>query len=101
MKISLLGHATFLIECAGQELLPDPYFGSWGNPALTRIQPPAARREDAPKPGQVLVSHNHCDHIDGLFLCSLNKDVLVLTRYLYQNVNRLPGARHTIGLIAW
>jgi len=101
MKITLLGHATFLIECAGQKVLSDPYFGSWGNPAFTRVRPPAMQREDAPKPDLVLVSHNHWDHIDGSYLRLLGKDVPVLTPYLSQKVTRLLGARHTVGLKVW
>lgn len=101
MKITLLGHCTFLIECAGQKVLSDPYFGLWGNPLFFRVRPPAMHREDAPKPDLVLLSHNHWDHIDGPYFRLLGKDMPVLTPYHGQTFTRLMGAKITIGLKAW
>ena len=44
MQITLVGHNTLLIECGGQRILTDPYFGLGGNPAYIRVTPPALSR---------------------------------------------------------
>lgn len=57
MKVTMVGHSAVLIEAAGTRILTDPYFGSWGNPAYARREPPAFTRESLRDVDLVLLSH--------------------------------------------
>jgi N-acyl-phosphatidylethanolamine-hydrolysing phospholipase D len=101
MKLTMIGHSTVLIEAAGKRLLTDPYFGTWGNPALARLAPPARTRAELSGVDVVLVSHNHWDHTDRQFFRSLAGDVPVLAPQGRTWVTRLKGARSVIGMETW
>lgn len=66
--VTPVGHATFLIQMDGLNILTDPIWSercspvSWAGPR--RYQPPGIRFEDLPPIDAVLVSHNHYDHLD-------------------------------------
>lgn len=66
--VTPIGHATFLIQMDGQNILTDPIWSercspvSWAGPR--RRQPAAIRFEELPPIDAVLVSHNHYDHLD-------------------------------------
>jgi L-ascorbate metabolism protein UlaG (beta-lactamase superfamily) len=65
---TLVGHATFLLQFAGLNLLTDPVWSdrcspvSWAGPM--RVRPPAIPWEDLPPIDLILLSHNHYDHCD-------------------------------------
>jgi L-ascorbate metabolism protein UlaG (beta-lactamase superfamily) len=66
--ITWVGHATFLVQLDGVNLLTDPQWSdraspvSWGGPR--RVTPPGIRFEDLPPIHAVLISHDHYDHLD-------------------------------------
>jgi L-ascorbate metabolism protein UlaG (beta-lactamase superfamily) len=66
--VTPVGHATFLIQIDGVNLLTDPIWSercspvSWIGPR--RVQAPGIRFRDLPPIDAVLVSHNHYDHLD-------------------------------------
>lgn len=66
--VTWIGHATFLIEYAGLNILTDPHFSKraspvqWAGPA--RTTQPALSIEDLPHIDVVVVSHDHYDHLD-------------------------------------
>ena len=66
--VTPVGHATFLIQLDGLNILTDPIWSercspvSWVGPK--RHQAPGIRLEDLPPIDAVLVSHNHYDHLD-------------------------------------
>ncbi len=67
LKITWIGHATFLIQVNGINILTDPIFGSvfmgpfiWSKRAL----PAGIKFEDLPHIDIVVISHNHPDHMD-------------------------------------
>lgn len=62
--ITWIGHATFLIQIGGINILTDPIFGS---PALflKRHTPPGIAPAALPPIDVVLISHNHWDHMHG------------------------------------
>ena len=68
LYITPVGHATFLIQLDGVNILTDPIWSercspiSWLGPK--RYSNPGIRFEDLPPIDVVLVSHNHYDHFD-------------------------------------
>ena len=68
LRITPVGHATFLIQMDGVNILTDPIWSercspvSWAGPK--RHKKPGIRFEDLPPIDVVLISHNHYDHLD-------------------------------------
>lgn len=67
-RLSFVGHATWLIQTEGLNLLIDPVWSERASPysfaGPKRIVPPAIAIADLPKVDAVLVTHNHYDHLD-------------------------------------
>jgi N-acyl-phosphatidylethanolamine-hydrolysing phospholipase D len=68
IRLTWIGHATFLIQHEDRNILTDPVFGDclpWlPLPNLRRATPPGIRWEDLPRIHDVLISHCHYDHLD-------------------------------------
>jgi L-ascorbate metabolism protein UlaG (beta-lactamase superfamily) len=68
LRVTPIGHTTFLIQMDGLNILTDPIWSdrcspvSWVGPK--RHKKPGIRFEDLPPIDVVLVSHNHYDHLD-------------------------------------
>ena len=80
-----IGHATFLINVEGINILTDPVFSNRSSPVRfagpKRYIPPAIPLDKLPKIDVVTVSHNHYDHLDIRALKSLynlNSDTIFL-----------------------
>jgi L-ascorbate metabolism protein UlaG (beta-lactamase superfamily) len=101
LEITIIGHATVLIESEGFRIITDPYFGTWGNVAYKRLSPPTRTRDALVDVDLVLASHNHWDHIDGRYLRLLGEGVPVLAPRWTSWVTRLHGARRVIGMGLW
>ncbi len=68
LRVTPVGHATFLVQMDGLNILFDPIWSercspiSWAGPR--RHKEPGIRFEDLPPIDVVLISHNHYDHLD-------------------------------------
>jgi L-ascorbate metabolism protein UlaG (beta-lactamase superfamily) len=67
-RIVHIGHASFLIQTRGQNLLVDPVWSERAGPLSLigpqRVNPPGIAFEQLPKIDAVLITHNHYDHLD-------------------------------------
>lgn len=67
-RIAWLGHASFLLQGAGVNLLIDPVFSDYCAPvrfrSLKRFVLPPCSLEALPRIHAVLLSHGHYDHLD-------------------------------------
>ncbi|NIR52743.1 MBL fold metallo-hydrolase [candidate division KSB1 bacterium] len=68
IQITWIGHASFLVQVAGVNVLTDPIFSERCSPfsfvGPKRFAPPGIKFEDLPKIHTVVISHNHYDHLD-------------------------------------
>lgn len=76
MRVTMVGHASLLIQAAGRNLLTDPVWSKRASPfsfaGLTRVTAPGIAFEDLPPIDVVLLSHNHYDHLDLATLARLH-----------------------------
>lgn len=70
--ITWIGHATFLIQVGGLNILTDPIFGN-ASTFFPRLLPPGISLAQLPPIDLVLLSHNHRDHCDLPTLNALKK----------------------------
>jgi L-ascorbate metabolism protein UlaG (beta-lactamase superfamily) len=70
--ITWIGHATFLVQLQGINILTDPIFGS-ASFLYPRLLPPGIAFENLPPIHAVVISHNHRDHMDYPTLRKLKK----------------------------
>lgn len=65
--LTWIGHATFLLQNEGINVLTDPHLTSRASPlpfGFRRFTPPALDSADLPAIDIVIISHNHYDHLD-------------------------------------
>lgn len=85
LRVTMVGHATMLVQVAGMNILTDPVWSdraspfSWAGPK--RVTAPGIAFADLPRIDTVLLTHNHYDHLDIATLTRLQAayDPLVLT----------------------
>jgi len=82
LRVSYIGHASFLVQTQGLNLLLDPIFSERASPFRAvgpkRVNAPGIAIEDLPPIDAILVTHNHYDHLD-LATLSLFPDTRILT----------------------
>ncbi|WP_439651680.1 MBL fold metallo-hydrolase [Microvirga puerhi] len=97
LRITLIGHASFLIQAAGLNILADPVFSERASPlpfaGPKRVNPPGIAFSDLPPIDVVLITHNHYDHLDlatlgrlwrdhrPRFVAPLGNDTIIRARY--------------------
>jgi L-ascorbate metabolism protein UlaG (beta-lactamase superfamily) len=68
LRVSFVGHATFLLQGAGLNILTDPVWSERASPLSfagpRRVNPPGIAFDDLPPIDVVLISHGHYDHLD-------------------------------------
>ncbi|WP_157220589.1 MBL fold metallo-hydrolase [Flavisphingomonas formosensis] len=76
LRITMVGHATLLIQAAGVNLLTDPLWSDRASPLSfagpRRVTAPGIAFADLPPIHAVLLSHNHYDHLDVATLAGLH-----------------------------
>jgi L-ascorbate metabolism protein UlaG (beta-lactamase superfamily) len=74
-RISYVGHASFLLQTAGLNILLDPMWSERASPfsfaGPKRVNDPGIEFAALPPIDVALVSHNHYDHLDGATLSML------------------------------
>jgi L-ascorbate metabolism protein UlaG (beta-lactamase superfamily) len=67
-RVVSIGHASFLVQSQGLNILLDPVFVDRASPVSfagpKRINPPGIAFDALPKIDHVLITHNHYDHMD-------------------------------------
>lgn len=68
VTVTWVGHATFLVQLQGLNLLTDPVFSERCSPVAfagpRRVARPGLALDELPPIDAVLLSHNHYDHLD-------------------------------------
>jgi L-ascorbate metabolism protein UlaG (beta-lactamase superfamily) len=68
LRITMIGHAAVLIQAAGRNLLVDPVWSERASPfgfvGPKRVNAPGVAFEHLPPIDDVLLTHNHYDHLD-------------------------------------
>ena len=68
MRVSFVGHHSFLIQTNGINILTDPVWSLRASPfkflGPSRVTEPGIKLENLPKIDLILISHNHYDHLD-------------------------------------
>jgi N-acyl-phosphatidylethanolamine-hydrolysing phospholipase D len=78
MRVTWIGHSTFLIQHMGLNILTDPIFGDCQPVPIGRMRrstAPGIRFEDLPPIHHVLISHSHYDHLDAPTIRALGSEV--------------------------
>lgn len=75
-RVTMIGHATVLIQVAGLNILTDPVWSERASPVAfagpKRVTMPGVALTALPHIHVVLISHNHYDHLDVLTLRQLD-----------------------------
>ncbi|HXV29314.1 MAG TPA: MBL fold metallo-hydrolase, partial [Sinorhizobium sp.] len=78
LRVTMVGHATLLLQVAGLNILTDPIWSRRASPFAFagphRRNAPGILMEDLPPIDVVLVTHNHYDHLDLETLSALNAE---------------------------
>lgn len=68
LRVTMIGHASLLIQTAGLNILTDPVWSRRVSPfsfiGPKRHNPPGVALDDLPPIDLILVTHNHYDHLD-------------------------------------
>ncbi len=68
LRVTLVGHASYLVQAGGANLLMDPVWSDRASPVSfagpKRVNAPGIAIVDLPKIDAILLTHNHYDHMD-------------------------------------
>jgi L-ascorbate metabolism protein UlaG (beta-lactamase superfamily) len=76
VRLTWIGHASWLIQLDGVSVLVDPVFSESLGPGIRRQRPPAITSNALPNIDAQLVTHNHRDHLDLPSLTSVQRPVI-------------------------
>jgi N-acyl-phosphatidylethanolamine-hydrolysing phospholipase D len=118
LRVTWIGHSTFLVQIGGLNVLTDPMFGDRASPVRwagpRRIVPPGLTIDQLPPIDLILQSHDHYDHFDDGSIRALTRrahDAVwcaplgvgrrlhargvrsIVERDWYENAEPIPGVR--------
>eukprot|EP01037_Dinobryon_pediforme_P016673 gene16673-16853_t len=77
LRVSYIGHASFLIQTQGLNILIDPVWSERASPLSflgpKRVNPPGIALGALPPIDVILITHNHYDHLDLAVLSKLHQ----------------------------
>jgi N-acyl-phosphatidylethanolamine-hydrolysing phospholipase D len=77
IRVTWIGHASFLLQMGGRNVLLDPHFGPRASPfrfmGPKRFVPPGLALDALPPIDAVLLSHDHYDHLDAWSVRQLHR----------------------------
>lgn len=103
-QLTWIGHASFLLQISGCNLLIDPVFQHRRIGQMKRYVPPGLEITDLPSLDGVLITHGHRDHLDEWTLRRLSPETRVLVpsglgptlhRFGFKRVEELDWWRST------
>lgn len=100
--ITWIGHSTFMIQLGGINILTDPVF--FGVPIFAkRVLKAGITIDKLPKIDFVIVSHNHCDHMDlsSLRVISEKDNPIILVPYGNKKWLERKGLQRLTEAIWW
>jgi L-ascorbate metabolism protein UlaG (beta-lactamase superfamily) len=98
--ITWIGHASFLIQTATQNLLIDPNWAKWLK-VIKRVRHPGMHLHDLPSIDLVLVTHAHFDHLDRRTLRTVAADQPIVVPFEVGNLVHDLGFRSVHELHYW
>lgn len=105
LRVTMIGHATLLIQIAGLNILTDPVWSERASPLAfagpRRVTAPGVAMDDLPPVDVILLSHNHYDHLDiaTLKILTARHDPLIVTPLGNDSIihRHIPRARIAVG----
>lgn len=98
--VTWIGHASFLIQFPGQNVLIDPNWAKWLK-VIKRLKRPGLEIHDLPNIDLVLVTHAHFDHLDRRTLRRVAADQPVVVPFEVGNLVHDLGFRSVHELGYW
>lgn len=104
VRLTWIGHSTFLIQHQGINILTDPIFGDCQPIPVGRMRrstAPGIRFDELPPIHHVLISHSHYDHLDAPTIRALGRDVRYWVPEGLRPWFRRRGLAHCEELVWW
>ena len=98
--ITWIGHASFLLQTDGHNLLVDPNWAKWLK-VIKRMRHPGLHLHDLPNIDLVLVTHAHFDHLDRKTLREVASDQPIVVPFEVGNLVHDLGFREVHELHYW
>ena len=98
--ITWIGHASFLIQTRGKNILIDPNWAKWLK-IVKRVKVPGLKIHELPEIDLVLVTHAHFDHLDRKTLREIAEDQPVIVPFEVGNLVHDLGFRSVHELDYW
>jgi len=98
--LTWVGHATWLVQLAGQRVLTDPVWSNKLGPGVHRNVAPGLPLEEA-RPTVVVVSHNHRDHLDAPTIDRLGREPVYVVPAALGRFFRKRGCARVVELGWW
>jgi L-ascorbate metabolism protein UlaG (beta-lactamase superfamily) len=85
VALTWIGHASFLLQAAGLNILIDPIWGNWVK-GIKRMRHPGVELNHLPNIDLVLITHAHFDHLDRKTLREVASDQPIVVPFEVGNL---------------